>query len=149
MKTQKKRFEHPIVPHLRYDAGVRYAIAAIIIYFHSYVEMPYHPLHLASFINKRDTVIMHKSIFNNFRDTVLVDTKRIHQITEDHVDAYFGILINDGVKRGAIITHANALKNFFYLLSKNEFAAHIDNNIDAWLQSAEISANIIKNGGNL
>ena len=149
MKTQKKRFEHPIVPHLWFNAGVRYAIAATIKYLYSYVDMPQHPIQLASFINKRDTVIKHREIINNFRDTVLVNVKRIHQITEDHVDAYFDILINNGVKRGAIITHADALKNFFYLLSKSDLAAHIDNNIPEWLCRVNISANKAQNGGDI
>ena len=126
----------PIAPDVYPSSKLSYAIGRTIIYLRSNVSIPQHYKNIESYIDKKDAAEKYREIINQFKNPVLADVKRVSQITAEHVNTYFDILIKKGCKKDAIINHANILKKFFYLLSMVNLLSHIDNNIDGWLNSA-------------
>ena len=139
-KQHKKRFEKPIVPNVGYNAGVGYAIATTVTFLKNGIGVSRRAVTKeegsTSLIHSYKTLKRYVGIMNNFKDTVLVNTKRIHQITEEHVETYFGNMVSDGKGEKTVKVNASALNKLFNAFSRHDLIAYIDENRSTWAGDA-------------
>ena len=139
-KQQKKRFEYPIVPHLRFDAGVVYAIGMTVTFLKEGIGKSRRAETKAKgstpFIHSYATLKRYVGVINNFRDKALVDVKRIHQITEEHVETFFDNMVSENRSEKTIKINASALNKLFNAWSRHDLKEYIDENRSTWAGDA-------------
>ena len=139
-KQHKKRFEKPIVPDVSYDAGMGYAIALTVTFLKEGIDKSRRAVTKkegrTSLIHSYKTLKRYVGIMNHFKDTVLVDVKHIHQITEEHVETYFDNMVNDGKGEKTVKVNASALSKLFNAFSRHDLIAYIDENRLTWAGDA-------------
>ena len=119
----------PKAPDVNFLSSLEYATARIIRHFYSEIPM-----------TARGTVEKYKETINHFKDTALSGVKRVNQITAEHIETHFDVLIYSGAEKATVSINVAALRKFFNILSMHNLIAYIDKNASAWLQNADIPA---------
>ncbi len=131
------KYEKPQVPNLRANSGLIYALSKTVTYFKQGIGQSKRLVRKNSggyspYIHSCETFERYVGIINNFRDTVLTDVRRIHQITPSHVEQHFENLLANRVREKTIRLNVAALCKLFRAFSRNDLLCCIDGHRVEW-----------------
>jgi integrase len=134
-------YNKPNVPTLHYKSSLIYAIGETVKYLKQGIGVSKRAtkkLHdgTTPYIHNYKTLKRYVGIFNNFKDTVLTDVKRINKITTDHIEVHFENLLDKDDTEDTIEVNASALNKLFYAFNRDDLIAYINDNRDLWVNSA-------------